>query len=401
MFTVYKGVLMKKIVCIITCCLLVCTLAFSALGVGGGIDDPLMTLSGLKAAFTDIIDAALGKKSEALSAEKAQKFDTSFNKYKTDANTTLGVDDLIKNAAIKAVRDKLNAGGLKNINGMVVPLANGEEIILGLGAEAVLLSGTANVSGTASDIVNATVGRSPQVTNAQMARNNTYVSCGAGTVGLKAGSDGVKFMITGSYSKGNAYTISYGKYAQALFDLSLFRGTGNGFELGKQATRVEAIVMLVRLLGEESAALAHANNSPFTDLNVWDDGKKYIAYAYERGYTTGVNTENTLFAPNATISPEQFYTMVLRALKYDDKVGDFHWKDSSAQKAQEVGIVNATQRAHLAKGLLYRDGIAVVSYNALSAKLKNSTGTLGQSLVVSGVLTQDSLNNAAQYILSH
>ena len=58
--------------------------------------------------------------------------------------------------------------------------------------------------------------------------------------------------------------------AEALQSLSLFRGTGSGigsgYELEKTPTRAEALIMLIRMLGEEKAALACTASQPFMDV---------------------------------------------------------------------------------------------------------------------------------------
>ncbi|NLD87238.1 MAG: hypothetical protein GX633_03155, partial [Clostridiales bacterium] len=66
-----------------------------------------------------------------------------------------------------------------------------------------------------------------------------------------------------------AYTPKYTKYADALKAMGLFRGTNSGYELDRAATRVEAIVMLIRILGEENNALSFKGTHPFTDVPSW------------------------------------------------------------------------------------------------------------------------------------
>lgn len=82
--------------------------------------------------------------------------------------------------------------------------------------------------------------------------------------------------------------------AEALQSLSLFRGTGSGigsgYELEKTPTRAEALIMLIRMLGEEKAALACTASQPFIDVPDWC--APYVAYAYERGYSNGVGTDS-------------------------------------------------------------------------------------------------------------
>ena len=77
--------------------------------------------------------------------------------------------------------------------------------------------------------------------------------------------------------------------AQLLCEAGLFRGVGTNtdgtpeFDLDRAPTRAEAVTMLVRMLGQESLALAAYEDiffCPFSDVADW--AKPYIAYAYER-----------------------------------------------------------------------------------------------------------------------
>lgn len=80
--------------------------------------------------------------------------------------------------------------------------------------------------------------------------------------------------------------------AQALYELGLFRGVGTledgspDFALNNALTRQEAVVMLVRLPGEEQTAISGSWELPFTDVAEW--AKPYVGYAYENGLTKGV-----------------------------------------------------------------------------------------------------------------
>ena len=70
-----------------------------------------------------------------------------------------------------------------------------------------------------------------------------------------------------------AYTAKYTPYADALFGLGLFNGYGirpdgsPDYRLEKTISRAECIVMLLRLLGEEDAALSARHSAPFRDMN--------------------------------------------------------------------------------------------------------------------------------------
>ncbi len=80
----------------------------------------------------------------------------------------------------------------------------------------------------------------------------------------------------------------YDEYAARLSELKVFVGTGNGFELDREPTRLEGLVMLIRLLGAEDQAKARTNYTlKFDDVPAW--GKPYVQYAYENGLTLGIS----------------------------------------------------------------------------------------------------------------
>ena len=58
--------------------------------------------------------------------------------------------------------------------------------------------------------------------------------------------------------------------ADKLAFLGLFQGTGGGYQLDAVPTRIQGLVMLIRLLGLEDEALACAEPSPFKDVT-WGD----------------------------------------------------------------------------------------------------------------------------------
>ena len=102
--------------------------------------------------------------------------------------------------------------------------------------------------------------------------------------------------------------------ADKLNALGLFLGTGTGYDLEGQATRLHGLVMLIRLLGEEDAAKSCTDPCPFLDVPDW--GKPYAAYAYKKGYTNGVSA--TAFDPDSKINFVSYVTFLLRALGYDE-----------------------------------------------------------------------------------
>lgn len=167
--------------------------------------------------------------------------------------------------------------------------------------------------------------------------------------------------------------------AADLKELNLFKGVSDAdFDLDRAPTRVEALVMLVRLLGKEDAALNGNFSHPFTDVPTWAD--KYVAYAYSTGLTKGVSA--TKFGSgNATSA--MYFTFVLRALGYTDGSGkDFTW-DNPFDLALETQI----QPISVDTKNFMRSDVVMVSYAALSAAMKGSSSTLADKLVSEKVFT--------------
>lgn len=172
--------------------------------------------------------------------------------------------------------------------------------------------------------------------------------------------------------------------AKTLYQLGLFKGTGMNsdgtpiFDLDKGATRIQGLVMLIRLLGEEEAALACTAEHPFTDVPSW--GEKYVAYAYERGYTNGVG--NNAFGSNDNLLGKAYVTFVLRALGYNDAAGDFSYNNALTFGA-ELGLLESGT----CEGALLRDDCALLSYNAMRTAMKDTDTKLAEKLVNDGALT--------------
>jgi len=184
------------------------------------------------------------------------------------------------------------------------------------------------------------------------------------------------------------YTPKYTSAAETLYELGLFKGVGTDasgnpkFALEQKATRLQGLVMLLRLLGKEEDALAYTGSNPFTDVPDW--GKPYVGYAYENKLTNG--TSATTFTPDGELLGKAYLTFVLRALGYDDAAGDFSYNDALT-KAKEVALISDGA----CTGAIYRDDCVIVSLKALTTDMKDGKQTLAEKLVKDGVLTKDAI----------
>ena len=181
----------------------------------------------------------------------------------------------------------------------------------------------------------------------------------------------------------SAAHVSAGEAIETLETLGLVRGTGSGFEPERNATRAEAAVMLVRLLGKEQAAESAAIVSPFSDSG-WADA--YLGYAFDRGLVRGVT--DTSFGAGNSVSARDYITMTLRTLGYTDGV-DFTWQGSLIF-ADGLGLTNGEYSARPDDAFL-REDMALVSYTALTLKQKGSGLRLIEQLWLDGAVSAEAV----------
>lgn len=169
--------------------------------------------------------------------------------------------------------------------------------------------------------------------------------------------------------------------ADTLHALNLFQGTDNGYELEKPLTRMEALIMLIRLSGKEIDALYSKTTytSPFSDTPDWDKAGSYLGYAYDKGLAKGMT--ETEFWPNERASAQMYITFLLRALGYTDSADGTVW-DNWKTLAEQAGLLT---EASLDLDNLLRGDAVLLSRSALDAKVVGSDKTLLETLNKEGV----------------
>lgn len=171
------------------------------------------------------------------------------------------------------------------------------------------------------------------------------------------------------YDAGGNYKPAYYLSAIELWKNSLMKGDGGVLNLDQPVTRVEGVIMILRLLGKEKEALDQKLECPFTDVPDW--AKYYVSYAAANGITQGYSP--TTFGTMDLMSANQYLTFVLRAMGYDDEKGDFTW-DKAALKALEIGIIGEPcKEQYMRSNLFLRDNVAAITFNALYANGKDGT----------------------------
>ena len=275
------------------------------------------------------------------------------------------------------------------------------DVLSGLtGAQVMLLAGEGSVRFTAGAVVDVTEGTELQ-SGAALAALHRYLVAEDTTALFTVDSRTAVVEYCGDYHiTPSTATPDYNAMASALKTLSLFRGTdtayGEGFDLEAGPTRIQALIMLIRLLGEEDAALACTAPSPFSDIaeNYW--GYRYLAYAYEKGYTNGV--EDNKFAPDRPANAGMYTEFVLRALGYSDT--SQHDISTAAERAYTAGVVTAGERAALQAGGFLRADVVYLSWYALGVPISGTSTALHQKLESSGVFSADAYRSAQALVTS-
>ncbi|MCE5196205.1 MAG: hypothetical protein LLG09_03645 [Negativicutes bacterium] len=168
--------------------------------------------------------------------------------------------------------------------------------------------------------------------------------------------------------------------ATALHQLNLLQGSELGFELDRAPTRLEGLLMLLRLTGREAEAAACALECPFTDVPVW--AQAYVAYAYSVKLTNGISEQE--FGSSQLLAANQYSTFLLRALGYSDAEGDFDWQKPEPLLRQ-LGLAAVSD----AQENFNRGDVVTLSWQALQTKLKGSAGTLAEKLIESDLFSRE------------
>lgn len=347
----------------------------------GSSSDPLISLSYINEEFKPQIS----EKGDKIIADT---FDSLQKRMDTKLSNVGVIGQGASDAELVAmlIKDKIatadNVGNLSH-EYKSISMHAGDKIYLGLGAKFVVTGGQAALFGNDSEFINLSDGVRLEPNIA--AKNNVQcIKASDGEGGIEAAVNYTSAAVCGSYQIKRAYTPQYKNMADGLFGIGLFKGTNSGYELDRSASRIEALVMLIRLLGEEDAALKCTEPNPFTDVDSW--AVSYVAYAYAKGYTKGVSADK--FNPSAITTADQYSTFILRALGYNDSNGDFSW-DNAANFSAESGIIADDEKAVVTSGVFRRDYLVLLSCKALFANLKSEEISLLDKLISNGTVSSE------------
>lgn len=343
-----------------------------ALGAVAAAEDPLVTLSYLKEQFT----SAFAKQVEELGDQAAAPL---YNSALDQAAAAVSGASVYQNLAKQPTEASLKQG----------------DTLTGPTGFALLpLSGSVTVSfdGAVVDVTDGVEIRSGSV----LAAKHRYLVAENTLAAFTVTSQTAVVQYEGYYAcTPSSSTVDYVAMADALKFLNLFQGSdtgyGNGYNLEQYPTRMQALVMFIRVLGEEEEALACTSPCPFTDIT-W--GHSYAAYAYEKGYAVGYGDGR--FGANNTVDATSYMEFLLRAMGYS-KAGVDDWS-TAMERAADLGVITAGEREAIAAMPFHRSQVVYLSYRALEATLPDGATRLSDRLIRDGVFTSAQLSKARELV---
>ena len=356
---------MKKRNILLSALLVTALLLGTASAAGGDAGDPLISLDYLQSVFSPAAEKAAQEKLDAAGKTVYNDAEKTWHEALAAAETAAGAE----RTAVWA-EARLKEG----------------DILSGLtGTQVILLAGSAAAQFPDGALVDATDG-TELASGSPLILRHRYIAAEDTAPLVIVTSQTAVLDYSGDYHiTPSAHTPDIYGMASGLRTLTLFLGTGSGigdgFDLEVQPARIQALIMLLRLLGEEKAALACTAEMPFKDVPAW--AVPYVAYAYEKGYTNGVSP--TQFSPNTAANVGMYVAFVLRALGYSDTTQTD--VSTAVDRAHDAGVITAGERSMLQNGDFLRGDVVYLSWYALETALPDSTQTLHQKLEAAGVFT--------------
>lgn len=349
---------------IATFCLILVSLLIAAFAAGDA-SDPLISLSFLNGSYSTTVE---GKIDERLNASDQTLLGSVSQPPESSGSNQPSVSG---NCAESWAETRLKYGDTLSGNA---------------GLNVLPLAGSVRVSFPAGAVVDVTTGQTV-ASGTQLITDHRYMVAEDTAASFTVTSKTAVVDYMGYYAFSLSSAVDYNAMASALKTMHLFKGSftgyGSGYDLEFVPTRLQSLIMFLRVLGEEEAALQYTGTTPFTDIHAGTDAAKYVGYAYEKGYTNGYT--ETLWKPAQPVNVYQYTEFMLRALKYSS-TANTNLADT-LERAVSSGVLTSGEAAALKGSTFLRADLVYISYYALDATVSGSSGTLRDVLIAKGVFS--------------
>lgn len=287
--------------------------------------------------------------------------------------------------------------------GSELRVKRGDVLRLSSGSSLVPLAGDLTIAADSKGaVIDLSEGAEASVGSSATA-DHRYLAAEDSQIAFLVASDTGVVRVSGPYELSASAEIDYNAIAEALYKLGLFRGNdvpyGSGYDLESAPTRIQGLVMFLRLLGEEQYALSYSEGSAsFADVPDW--ALPYVAYAYAKGYTKGqeINSQGqVVFGSEQLLASRDYMTFLLRALGHSEGV-DFTW-ETAVSDAQALGVLTAEESRFLTEKPFLRAQVAYLSYLSLSTPMVGEEGTILDRLISMGAISATAADAVLENII--
>lgn len=190
-----------------------------------------------------------------------------------------------------------------------------------------------------------------------------------------------------------AFADTIGKEAKACSDLGILIGTDaekgvTSEYLSTTPTRLQALIIFLRIQGLDSDALKYSSDNNFidaTDLE-WVVGRNYLAYAKDNPELGWIGSTDGKFLPNKHIDGKAFYKVMLESLGYRQDI-DFTYNDT-LKFAESIDLVSSVSSIESLKDFTVNH-VAKAIYKTLSTKPKGETKNLITLMTEKGIIDEE------------
>lgn len=370
---------MKKTLCLILTAVLCFLLSSQAFLTGGTSDDPVISLSYLNGTLKQSL---LSDAQAQIDAAQARQLSSLYESYATQIGiANLSAAQLSSNSSQFAQSRLL--------------LKYGDALTLAPGTQITLLAGTA--SSNCPDLIDITVGQKHSA-NAALLVNHCYMKNDQAELGILITSETAEVFLNGVYTLSYSAATDYASLANGLYEMGLFSGTTGavtGYALERSCTRIQALSMFLRLIGQSDEAASYQGSHPFTDVPQSHWAYNQLAYAYANGLAFG--TSSTRFSPDKDVNAQDYLTFLMRALHYVEGT-DFSHR-TVLTDVVNLGLFSQAEIASMNTGSFLRNRMIYLSYYTLFATEQQSGLSLILHLVRQGDVSLDcAIDGAAKAV---
>jgi len=158
-----------------------------------------------------------------------------------------------------------------------------------------------------------------------------------------------------------------------LKEMGILLDQGKGFELYKESTRLDGVIIYINLIRREEEIKGYEDvECKFSDVPEW--GVRYVNYALDNQLIQ--ETGSTTFGSQTIIDANVGASFLLTALGYSESLGDFK-SNSAIDKCVSLGMITKSESDRFISGKFTRGLLAVLTCRALDTTMKSGQEKLG------------------------